>query len=210
VRLLIARHGQTDWNLARRYQGQSDSHLTALGEAQARLLGERLAREPIDAAYASDLERAWRTAEIALAGRAIPIRRDPAWRELCYGAWEGLTRAEIAARDPERYRRRTEDRLNVAPPGGETMRELSARVRAAVERLRARHAGERVLVITHSGPLHALICALEGRDLGAFVTSHNCALSCFRWEGAVGAVEFWDDAAHLQQLTAPLVGEAAG
>lgn len=210
MRLLIARHGQTDWNLARRYQGQSDSHLTALGEVQARLLGERLASEPLDAAYASDLERAWRTAEIALAGRGMPVARDPAWRELSYGAWEGLTRAEIAARDPELWRQRTESRLNVAPPGGETMHALSMRVLAAVARLRARHAGERVLVVTHSGPLHALICAQEGRDLGDFVTSHNGALSCVCWEGEVCAVEFWDDVAHLQQLTAELTGEAAG
>jgi broad specificity phosphatase PhoE len=128
VQLWLSRHGQTAWNLERRYQGQGDSGMTTQGEREARCLGQRLAAAPIDIVYTSDLERAWRTAELAMTGRDIPIVRDPAWREVQYGAWEGLTRAEVKARYPDLWRQRASDKAGVAPPGGESLLQLQERV----------------------------------------------------------------------------------
>ena len=204
MRLFFARHGQTEWNLAGRHQGQRDSPLTAAGERQARLLAARLAAEPLDAAYSSDLGRARRTAELILGGRPLPLIADPAWRELSYGAWEGLTGEEIAARYPEAWARRQADRLRVAPPGGETLLALERRVAGALDRLAQRHAGQQVLVVTHGGALWALACRLHGDDLATTPRAGpgNCSLSVLRWTSAGPDIECWNDVAHL--------GERAG
>ena len=202
MRLLITRHGQTLWNLERRYQGQSDSELTDEGVRQARLLGRRLADERVDAVYASDLRRAWRTAELAIGGRGLAVARDPAWREKGYGAWEGLTRAEVAARYPEQWQYYGFDRANVAPPGGESLRDVQRRVVAALAALQQWHRDDAVLVVTHAVPLWVLACTLHGDDLATSQRPHltNCSLSCVRWDDgeSVPAIECWDDNAHLE------------
>jgi broad specificity phosphatase PhoE/RimJ/RimL family protein N-acetyltransferase len=209
VRLLLARHGETTWNLERRYQGHGDSPLSALGEEQARGLSAGLAGERLDAIYASDLERAWRTAEVVAGRHDLGVVRDPSWRELAYGAWEGLTREEIAVRFPEEWARRQADPAHATPPGGESRFALQRRAVAAVERVRARHAGQTVLVVTHSGLLMALGAWLHGVDLGAGVRprSSHCGLSSVRWTEDGPAIDFWDDVAHTRPVltTARLV-----
>src|SRR5262245_54975169 len=114
LRLLLARHGQTTWNADDRFMGQTYIGLSPAGERQAARLALRLRREPIAAAYASTLERAWRTAEIALAGRAIAVTRDSAWSEASYGEWEGYSWHAVIARDPDLVARRRADLANVA------------------------------------------------------------------------------------------------
>ena len=202
MRLLITRHGQTLWNLERRYQGQSDSELTEEGVRQARLLRRRLTDERIDAVYCSDLRRAWRTAELAIGDRGLAVVRDSAWREKAYGVWEGLTRAEVAARYPEQWQPRDTDRASAAPPGGESLRDVQRRVVAAISALRQRHRDDTVLVVTHAVPLRVLACTLHDDDLATSQRPHltNCSLSCVRWrDGELApAIECWDDNTHLE------------
>jgi broad specificity phosphatase PhoE len=200
VRLLLARHGETTWNLERRYQGQGDSPLSPRGEEQARYLAARLAGEELGAVYASDLGRAWRTAEIAVGARGLAVVRDAVWRELGYGLWEGLTREEIARRFPHEWARRAADPARAAPPDGESRLALQRRAVAAVERVRERHAGQTVLVVTHSGLLTALGAWLWGIDLGSasLPRSSHCGLSSVRWADQGPQVEFWDDVTHVE------------
>ncbi len=201
MRLFITRHGQTTWNLEHCFQGQGDSPLTVAGERQARLLALRLAEEQIDVVVCSDLRRAWRSAEIIVGARDVPIVRDCAWRESSYGAWEGLTRGEIEARDPDLLRRRTADRVNIAPPGGENLRALGHRVVGALDAVHRNYVEQTVLVVTHAGPLIVLACYLNGLELGTWQgeSPANCGLSCVRWEGSTHQIEFWDDARHLTE-----------
>ena len=207
LRLLLTRHGETEWNLQHRYQGWGDSPLTAAGIEQARRLGQRLAHEPLDAVYASDSERAWRTAEIAVAGRGLSVTKDPDWREIRYGAWEGHTPEEIEAQWPGLYARRSADPDTVAPPGGETRVQLRERLLAAIERLRRQHEGQRVLVVTHSGCV-GLLGSWFHTGATASVRQYlaaNCALSAVGWNAtppsteAVHTVEFWNEALHLAE-----------
>ena len=202
MRLWLSRHGQTEWNVERRYQGYGDSGLTVKGQQEARCLGQRLAATPIDMVYTSDLERAWRTAELAMAGRNIPIVRDSAWREVQYGAWEGLTRAEVKARYPALWRQRVTDKAAVTPPGGESLLQLQQRVLSALTALWRAHSQQSVLVVTHSGPLFVLACWLRAMDLNqlARVRTTNCGLSAVQWESAEPILEFWDDVSHLLPL----------
>src|SRR5690554_8019652 len=106
MKIILARHGETEWNAAGRYQGQADIPLSPVGEAQARALGERLRDLPVDRAVASPLGRARRTAELALGGRSGLLTTDAGLMEIAHGTWEGLLAIEIAERDPDRSEER--------------------------------------------------------------------------------------------------------
>ncbi len=200
VRLLIVRHGETQWNADGRIQGQTDVHLSIRGEMQARALVPRLADEPIDAVYASDLQRAWRTADLAAEGRLVPVTRDPAWRELAFGEWEGLVYAEAAARDPEVASRRMRHPAHTAPPGGEHLGGLLERVRPALQAIQVRHAGQTVLIATHGGVVRTLGCFFLGLDLDAAwrLTAGNAGLSIISWWPDGPILETWNDTSHLR------------
>jgi len=141
--LLIARHGETDWNRARRWQGHADPPLNDFGREQARALAATVTE--IDAIYASDLARARQTAEIVGAEHGVPVRVEPRLREVDVGEWSGLTNDEIAERFPGATQW----------TDGETREAMGERVVAALLEIAAAHPGGRVLVVTHGGPIGA-------------------------------------------------------
>src|SRR5579862_1895349 len=98
--ILLARHGETDWNVERRWQGHADTPLNDTGRAQARSLGEELADEPIDAVFSSDLRRAHETARLVAEPRGLSVIAIPDLRERNFGSAEGLTTEEIQTRFP--------------------------------------------------------------------------------------------------------------
>jgi len=147
--LLLTRHGQTDWNLGRRVQGHTDIPLNSTGIAQARALAEELASEPLVAVFSSDLARARDTAATVADRHGLRVSIDPDLREKNFGSWEGLTDTEIASRFPTAQRGNWGD--------GETTVTVAERVVAAVARIRAQHPDGLVLVVSHGGPLRALL-----------------------------------------------------
>jgi broad specificity phosphatase PhoE len=201
MRLLLVRHAQTTWNSDGRVQGSYDAPLSELGERQSSRVAARLSREPLEAAYASTLQRTWRTAEIALAGRGLPVTRDPAWCEAAYGEWEGRTWGEIQALDPARAARRRADPANVAPPGGESFLDLQRRIVARIEGLRRRHDDGVVLVVTHGGPLRVLAAWCMGHDPNQAwrFKADNAALSAVHWTTQGPVLELWNETAHLHE-----------
>jgi broad specificity phosphatase PhoE len=159
--LVIVRHGRTAWNAAGLYQGHTDIPLDETGRRQAAALGRALAGSAFTIAVASDLVRARETAEIVLGTRAEMLECDARWREMRFGAWEGLTREQILARAPAAGAASV-PRL-MTPEGGETFAELKRRIGAALEAIvRRAPAGSRALVATHAGPLHAALQILLG------------------------------------------------
>ena len=166
MRLLLVRHGETDWNAAGRIQGCTDTPLNARGRAQAAALTEKLrSSERAEALYTSPLRRAAETAEII--GSALGLRPEPveALREISFGVWEGCSWAEIQRRWPEDFAYCEADRLNRAPPGGESYARLMARACPAVERLR-RAPGGTAIAVCHSAVIRAVLCALRGISIG--------------------------------------------
>ena len=161
MELICVRHGRTAWNAAKRFQGHTDVPLDDEGRAQARALAQLLRSERIDVAVTSDLVRARQTAEIVLATHDLTPRIDPGWREMRFGAWEGLTWTEITARYPELDAANETAPRAYTPDGGESFDELCARVAAATDRVVAEMpAGGCALIATHAGPLHALLRVL--------------------------------------------------
>jgi broad specificity phosphatase PhoE len=160
--LFVARHGQTDWNREHRWQGWADPPLNATGRAQAAELGELLAGRGIEIIVSSDLRRAAETAEIAAARLGLAVAFDARLREVDVGEWSGLTSAEMEARFPDGYRRRRQGQTGWEK--GEKLGAMAERVVAALLELGDRHAGQRVLVVTHGGPLRAALAAC-GSDM---------------------------------------------
>lgn len=166
MRLLLVRHGETDWNAAGRIQGRTDTPLNDRGRAQAAELAARLKEEGgAERLYTSPAKRALETAEII--GAALGLEPQPVGElmELSFGAWEGCTWEEIQRRWPEDFAFCEADRLNRAPPFGESYAELMARACPVVERLR-RAPGGTAIAVCHSAVIRSVVCALRGLDIG--------------------------------------------
>jgi alpha-ribazole phosphatase/probable phosphoglycerate mutase len=163
MRLLLARHGQSIWNAERRFQGRTDVPLSPLGVEQARALGRALRPYRLAAAYVSPFRRAVETAEIALEGTGVPLVPLEDLRELSLGEWEGCTVEEISGQAGDPYKAWLLAPHDCPPPGGEPLDAVSARVRAAVDRIAAAHApGDDVAVIAHGGVISVYACCLLG------------------------------------------------
>jgi broad specificity phosphatase PhoE len=164
--LLLARHGETDWNRARRWQGHADRPLTARGRTQAADLAGRLAHVALDAVYSSDLRRARETAEIVAAAQRVKLVQFPELREVDVGSWQGLTRDEAEAQFPEGFRRWLAG--GTGWDNGESYGQMSTRVVAAVSRIAGDHEGATILIVSHGGPIRAIHGAALGIDVEAY------------------------------------------
>ena len=160
TQILLARHGETEWNAVLRVQGWTDTPLSARGRAQAAALAVRLADLPLRAVYASDLSRAAETARPAAEKLGLDVQTLPGLRERRFGDWEGLTQADLERDHAAAWHRFHVQRdLDAPVPGGEGWAEVGARVRAALARILAAHPGrdEAVLVVGHGGSGRTLI-----------------------------------------------------
>jgi len=163
-RLLLARHGATEYNRRRLFVGRSDVELSPAGRQQVENLRDHLAGERIDAAYSSDLRRALVTAEVVCQGRGLDIAPCPELRECDYGKCEGLTFGEIGRHYPDVAAGCVDFTLDLEFPEGECFRDLFERVGGFRERLGRHGPEETVLVVAHDGSLKALLCILMGID----------------------------------------------
>jgi broad specificity phosphatase PhoE len=151
--ILLARHGETDWNREGRFQGWADPPLNATGCAQAVELSVELMAEDLAAVYSSPLRRAYETAEVVAASRGLePVTVD-ALREVDVGSWSGLTRAEIELRFPDQYARWLG--YGQGWEDGETYEQMAERVVRALLELAEERDGKRILAVTHGGPMRA-------------------------------------------------------
>jgi probable phosphoglycerate mutase len=157
TRMLLVRHGQTALSAARRYSGRGNPPLTELGLAQASAIADRLAATAdIAAVLTSPLGRARQTADAISKATNAPVTELADLTETDFGAWEGMTFAEAAARDPEAHRAWLTDPSRPAP-GGESFDAVHHRVARAAERIAADHGGSTVVVVSHVTPIKTLL-----------------------------------------------------
>jgi probable phosphoglycerate mutase len=155
--LLLVRHGETVWNDEGRVQGQKNSPLTDRGRRQNELAAERLARTKVDALYASDLGRARETAETIASRLGIDIKQGSALRERNFGVLEGQTSDEAARTQGAWFLSWQADRLQHAPPAGESQPDMAQRVMQVLRAIAKAHPGQTVAVATHGGPIKSAI-----------------------------------------------------
>ena len=158
--IFLARHGESDWNVEKRFQGHSDRPLTERGREQAHALADLLASEKIDAVYTSPLSRALETAEIVAARAGLEPVALPELREVDTGSWSGLSRVDVEARFPEGFARWRSG--GSGWEDGETYQQMAERVIGARRTIAEDHADGRVLIISHGGPIRAIHAAAEG------------------------------------------------
>jgi len=202
TRLIVIRHGETAWNVDTRLQGHLDIELNETGRWQAQQLALALGDEPLNAIYASDLLRAWQTAQAIAARTLAPLQADPGLRERGFGDFEGRTYAEIEASWPDlslQWRRRVPD---WAPPGGgESLLYMRQRVQSCVNRLAAPHLGEQIVLVAHGGVLDILYRLATGQDLQAPRAWQlgNAAINRLLWTPDGLTLVGWADTTHLER-----------
>ncbi|MFH1044598.1 MAG: histidine phosphatase family protein [Pseudomonadota bacterium] len=205
--LLAIRHGETEWNGQGRFQGHLNSALNEAGLAQTEALGERLAREPIDLLFSSDLGRALQTAS-AIAqhiGREIVV--EPRLRERRLGIFEGLTPAEVQTRYPDEYARFRSYDPDYVIPQGESARQLFERSVACFTELALRHAGLTLATVTHGGVLAMLYRHAKAMPLQAprDFPLPNAGVNRFRHRLGAWQLQSWGDIGHLERAPEGLV-----
>lgn len=164
LRVLVVRHGETEWSRARRFSGSREVPLTDLGRRQADAVGLALAGEPVVAVYTSPQERARTSAESVAKPHRLELAIVPALREMAFGEWEGLTADELAARWPELAERWRSAPDEVTPAGGESLVAVAERVGALLAAIRAAHDGGPVVLVSHAIVIRLIV--LEALGLG--------------------------------------------
>jgi probable phosphoglycerate mutase len=209
MELVLIRHGVTAWNQQRRFQGQIDTPLSEEGHQQAMLTARHLSilsqAQPINAIYASDLKRAWSTAEPIARLLGLPILKQSLLRERHYGVFEGKTHEELQLEglqsDYQRWRNREPD--FALPQGGESLRDFFDRTHRALQSIVAAHqSNERIVAVTHGGFLD---CAYRIAS-GVAMTEqrqhplHNASLNRIAWDGERFSMIEWGQIDHLDSL----------
>jgi len=169
ARIVLVRHGETDYNREDRWQGSaSDVPLNERGREQARAVAAALVEafdRHVVAAHTSDLSRARETATILAARLGVPVREEPALRELSHGRWEGRTHAEVAELWPGDYAAYEADPFEVRRGGGDSYADLEARLWPALERMARSHRGQRIVAVSHGGPIRLALSRILDRPL---------------------------------------------
>ena len=199
TRIVAIRHGETTWNLDTRIQGHLDIPLNATGRQQASRMAQALRDEPIAAVYASDLTRAWQTAEFLGRAHGLEVTAEKGLRERGFGDFQGKTFAEIEALLPEQSLRWRKREPEFAPTGGESLLALHHRVVEAAERLAAKHPGELIALVGHGGVMDVLYRAATRLDIQAPRTwaLGNAAINRLLWTPEGFTLVGWADTQHL-------------
>lgn len=202
MKLLLARHGLTEWNATQRFQGRSDGSLNDIGRQQARALSRRLGKEDFHVICTSDLQRAIQTTQVIAEQRNCPIVLEPRLREVYFGSWEGLTYAEIQRRDPEVLAEWESNFLEVHPPDGETLTQLAQRVNLVLQEIRQKYSEQKVLLVSHAGPLQVLVCLAMGFSPSLYWQFHIAqgSLSEIAFHPAGAILNLLNDTSHLAKL----------
>lgn len=198
-RLLLIRHGETDWNRNQIAQGHVDVPLNLTGRAQAQALADRLRNWTIDVILTSDLSRAAETAAILGSTLGLVPIPSAAWREIDLGEWAGLGDSQLMTRFADELAafKRGED---IRRGGGETMAEVQSRAVEAFDEVCREHANQSVALVSHGGVLKALICHLVGLELNRasnLSTRANAGLSIIEFEQGKPRLTLLNDVCHI-------------
>lgn len=203
--IVLIRHGETAWNAERRLQGHIDIALNDEGLRQAQALGAALAGERFDAIVASDLQRAWQTAQALARVHGMQLHSDPHLRERCYGGFEGLLYAEIEQRFPREFAAwQARDIDSVMPSGArvaESFRQFYTRCITAIVGWAERHPGQTLALVAHGGVLECAYRAALGLSLETprDFPVKNASINRFSVTDGELTLHSWGEVAHLQR-----------
>ena len=199
---VAVRHGETDENLHSILQGQSDTHLNALGIRQAECVAERLKHEHFDLIYSSDLQRAMRTAELIAEPHKLPVFPLRALREWNLGALQGGKWEDLRVKFPAAMQAFREERVDFQVPDGESRADFYQRVADCLDEMSERFEGKRILLVSHGGALKAMFRHVVGQvaESSRLPLTSNASVSQFRYVDGFWQLVSWNDIYHLRSL----------
>lgn len=168
MRINLVRHGETDWNLRGMFYGWTDCDINESGIMQANKLKNFFNTVPYDKIYASDLLRAAHTAEIIGADKKIKVHKDSCFRELFFGDWEDKEGTYIRDNHGEELKRWVKEWKTSSVPGGEAFEDFYQRVTEGLVRIIKDNKGKNVIIVSHNGPMSAMLCYLTGAGPDGF------------------------------------------
>lgn len=204
IRLFLTRHGQTKWNVEKRFQGSMDSSLTELGIKQAELLSHRLAHEKFDIIYSSHLQRAYKTAEIIKNNRDVKIIKDENLAEMKLGEWEGLKHDDILEKYSKEYELFWNKPHLFEASSGEGYDDLKKRAIASIEKIIKENDGKNVLIVTHTVVIKQIMAYFEERPLEKLWDPpyiHPTSLSLIEIDKNAVEIKMHADISHFENST---------
>ncbi|MDF2636002.1 MAG: Phosphoglycerate mutase [Pelosinus sp.] len=202
TKVILVRHGETLWNLEMKYQGHCDIALTEKGIKQAELAAASLANESISAVYASDLCRAFATAESIANKHNLPVATIPELKEINFGQWEGLTYDKINNQWSDIMARLFTHPDEIVIPGGETFKEVKERATIALSKLVKKHPNETIVVVSHGGTIRTILCAVLNIHLNHLwnIKQDNTAINILEYYDNQALVSLMNGTYHLDGL----------
>ena len=200
--LIVVRHGETEWNLSGRYQGQLESPLAPRGVSQAKALAKGLSGKGINIIYSSDLGRAVQTSEIIAHELRQDFTLDQGLRERNLGIIQGKTRGEFIEMHPEEANSFKSDNPDYAPPDGESVKIMYLRNISCLESIVSKNLGRKILVVTHGGVLLNLLYKILNIPPARFtpVSLFNASINTFSITDGKWKLESWGELQHLKGL----------
>jgi len=198
--LYLVRHGETESNIERRYQGWSESPLSPAGIRQAEKAAHFLGRHNLSGLYCSDLARAFHTARVIGNSSGLKPEVTPLLREINFGRWEGMTYDEIEQQYGDQIRNWLDDPFNRSAPGGETLDQVCARMKSFLEHLEHQaNDGQSIAAVSHGGSIRALLFNVLGMDTAGFwdLKVANASISLIRKENGRFKVAYYNRTDHL-------------
>lgn len=202
VRIILIRHGETNWNLQGRYQGQEDTRLSERGFWQAQQLAQALKDVHIDAAVSSPLKRSFLTCKACADLHKLTVQTDARLTEINHGAWEGELACDIEARYGKEFKLwHTKPHL-VQMPGGENLEDVRRRTREAFDEYAVKYDGQTVLAAAHDAVNKAIICDILGLGMDSFwhIKQDNACINVLEYTGGVWRLVLLNNTNHLGYL----------
>lgn len=200
TKLILVRHGETEWNAEKKFQGHTDTQLSPEGLRQAAHLADSLAEEKIAAVYSSDLNRAFVTAEAVAKRHGLTVKGLSSLREIKFGDWEGLTYTAIHEKWPSQLSGLFTTPGEIVIPGGESFYELKKRATDTIDELVAKHEGETVVVVAHGGTIRTIFCGILDINLNHLwgIRQDNTAVNIIEYYDGRPLISLVNDTHHLR------------
>jgi probable phosphoglycerate mutase len=205
TRIYLTRHGETEWNRQKRFQGSKNSELTEKGILAAELLASRVEEIDLDCIISSPLKRAYQTAEIVRGNKGIDIVKCDGFKEINLGDFEGMRWDEIEDLHGDVLNKITDDPFDNRYPNGENLMEFYNRVENSLREIIEKFRDKSVLIVAHGGTINCILSYFRGVKINKNWMGHvaeNCSLSCFEVNKAGVREIFFNDTEHLRGITA--------
>ena len=208
TKLILARHGETVWNVEKVFRGRADIALDDVGIKQAELLGKYLSNFKLQAIYSSPLRRALDTASIIARYQQLSVQDVEGLIDFDYGKWQSLTEPEVKRQYPTLYDEWLRNPHTIRMPEGESLEDVRRRALAAVEEVIAKYQGE-VLLVSHRVVHKVLICSLLGLDNSHFwnIKLDVAGITIFDYADGRFILAKHNDTSHLRELRQPSLGD---